>query len=118
MLKIKEFIYHREDERQFLESRSIYEVIESLFEEIRLQDKIENHKDTGDIFNKKIAFQINKELIPPYQDDNYKVIKENSERITLEQIPIQEIKLNIPKAIINPTYNFKERIKILFKGKV
>jgi len=118
MLKIKEFIYHREDERQFLESQTIHEVIESLFEEIRLQDKIENHKDIGDIFDKKIAFKISKELIPPYQDDNYNIIKESSERITLEQILIQEIKLDIPKAIIKPTYNFKERIKILFKGKV
>ena len=118
MLKIKEFIYHREDERQFLESRYIYEVIESLFEEIRLQDKIENHKDIGDIFNKKIAFQISKELIPSFRDDNYNVIKENSERIMLETINIQEIKLDIPKAIIRPQYNFKERIKILFKGKI
>lgn len=114
----EEYIYHNEDERQFLENRYIYKLIERLFEYVKSDDEVVNHKKIGDIFNKKIAFKISKELIPQYQDDNYNIIKGNSERITLEQIPIKEIKLDIPKAIINPTYNFKERIKILFKGKV
>ena len=105
MLKIKEYVYHNEEERKFLENRSIGTLIESLFEDI------------GDIFDKKIAFKISKELIPPYQDDNYNIIKGSIERITLEQIPIQEIKLDIPQPIIKSKYNFKERIKILFKGK-
>ena len=118
MLKIKEFIYRCEDERFFLENRGIFNLIEDYLNEIKEEDKFNNKKKDGDIFDKKIAFTIRKELIPPFDDDNYNKIKESSERLILEPIQIQEIKMEIPQTIYKPKYNFKERIKILFKGKI
>lgn len=118
MLKMNEFIYRSEDERFFLENRGVFKVIEDYLNEIKEQDKFNNKKKQGDIFNKKIAFIIKRELIPPFVDDEYNRIKESSERLILEPIQIQEIKMEIPQEFYKPKYNFKERIKILFKGKI
>ena len=118
MLKMEEFIYRCEDERFFLENNGIFNLIKDYLNEIKEQDKFDNKKKNGDIFDKKIAFIIRKELIPPFDDDNYNRIKESSERLILEPIQIQEIKMEVPQVIYKPKYNFKERIKILFKGKI
>lgn len=118
MLKMNEFIYKCEDERFFLENRGVFNLIEDYLNEIKEEDKFNNKKKDGDVFDKKIAFIIKKELIPPFIDDNYNIIKESSERLILEPIQVQEIKMEIPQAIYKPKYNFKERIKILFKGKI
>ena len=112
-----EFEYRCEDERKILEEKYIYQCIEKLLEEVKEEDRMVNHKDKGDIFGHKIAFVINKELIPHYQDNNYNIIKNASERITLEKIYIQQMEM---KTINTPIrkYTFKERLKILIRGKV
>ena len=118
MLKMNEFIYRCEDERFYLENRGIFILIEDYLNEIKEEDKFNNKKKDGNVFDKKIAFTLRRELRPPFKDDNYNIIKESSERLILEPIQIQEIKVEIPQVIYKPKYNFKERIKILFKGKI
>lgn len=116
MSEHNEFTYRNEEERDFLEEHAIYVVIDRLIKEIKEKDKVANHKDKGEIFGHKIGFVINKKLIPPAMSDDYVILKEASERITLDAIPINEIKLELPYN--QPNFSFKERIKILFKGHI
>lgn len=113
-----EYCYYNEDERKFLEDKATYDIVVKLFKKIAEEDRFNSKKEKGDIFEKKIAFIIHKEKIPPFIDDNYIKIKDNTERLTLEQIPIQEVKYEPVRAYKPPKYNIKERFKILFKGKL
>lgn len=118
MNEFNEFTYRTEEERAYLEGRTIYVLIDKLIAETKEQDRIANKKEKGEIFGHKIGFVITKELIPPEMNSEYVILKEASERITLTQISIQtnEIKLEIPYH--QPNFSFKERIKILFKGRL
>lgn len=113
-----EFIYNGEGERKFLESRAVRQVIDMYFDSIKTQDRIIKHKEVGEIFDYDIAFKLHKTIIPPYEIDKAK-IKPWSEIIELEPIEIkrQEVKLDVPYQPLKK-YSFKERIKILFKGKI
>lgn len=113
-----EFTYEIEEERKYVERVHIEKLINGYLDEIKEIDRIEKHKKDGDIFGKKIAFTINKEVIPPYVDDYENRFKGWSERLILEPIKVNEVKLEIPKPLYKPKYTFKERIKILFKGEV
>lgn len=114
-MKYQEFIYHNESERQFLEEETIYSLILKMFQQIKEDDKLLNNKDKGDLFNKEIAFKIEKELRPPFQDDYDNEIKGNSEMIILKPITIKKQQLSI-ETPYKHKYSFKERIRILFKG--
>jgi hypothetical protein len=115
-----EFIYNEglELERKFLESRAIRQVIDIYFDNIETQDRIFKHKEVGEIFDYDIAFKLHKTIIPPYERDKVK-IKPWSEIIELEPIEIKRevVKLDVPYQPLKK-YSFKERIKILFKGKI
>lgn len=113
-----EFSYEVEEERNYLERINIEKLINGYLDEIKEIDRIEKHKKDGDIFGRKIAFIINKKVIPPYVDDYGNKFKVWSERLILEPIKVNEVKLEIPKPFYKPKYTFKERIKILFKGEI
>ena len=113
-----EFIYETEEERKYVERVHIERLVRKYFDEIEEVDRLEKHKKDGDIFGRKIAFTINKEVIPPYMNDYGNKLKDWSERLTLEPIKVNEVKLEIPKQLYKRKYTFKERIKILFKGEV
>lgn len=112
-MEFQEFIYHNESERQFLEDEAIYSLVLKMFQQIKEDDMLLNHKDKGDLFNKKIAFELQKMLRPPFTNDTGEEIKPQSERISLKPIRIIEKKLEMP---YKRKYNFKERLRILFKG--
>lgn len=113
-----EFNINDEEERNYLERVHIEKLINGYLDEIKEIDRLEKHKKDGDIFGRKIAFTINKEVIPPYVDDYGNRFKGWSERLILEPIKVNEVKLEIPKQLCKRKYTFKERIKILFKGEV
>ncbi len=113
-----EFSYETEEERKYAERVHIERLVRKYFDEIEEVDRLEKHKKDGDIFSRKIAFTINKEVIPPYVDDYGNRFKGWSERLILEPIKVNEVKLEIPKPLYKPKYTFKERIKILFKGEI
>jgi len=112
MLNI-EFRYRNEEERNFSEERAILDITKAYFNEIEEQDRLDNKKIKGDIFDKKIAFVIKKEMIPKYEIGNIEI--EESEKIRLEPIKVKEevIKINLPIK----KFTFIERLKILFTGK-
>lgn len=114
MSERNEFTYRTEEERAYIEKRTIYVLIDKLLKDIKEKDRIANKKEKGEIFGHKIGFVITKELVPPMMDDKYCILKEASERITLDPIQINEVKLELPYN--QPKFSFKERIKILFKG--
>lgn len=114
----REFIYRNEEERLLQERKAIYCIVADFLDEIKEIDRLEKHKKDGDIFGRKIAFTINKEVIPPYVNDYGNKLKDWSERLTLEPTKVNEVKLEIPKQLCKRKYTFKERIKILFKGEV
>lgn len=109
----QEFIYHNESERQFLEDEAIYSLILKMFQQIKEDDILLNHKDKGDLFNKKIAFELQKMLRPPFVNDIGEEVKPQSERILLRPVNLIQQKLEMP---YKHKYNLKERIRILFKG--
>lgn len=113
-----EFTYETEEERKYVERVHTERLVRKFFDEIEEVDRLEKHKKDGDIFGRKIAFTINKEVIPPYVDDYGNRFKGWSERLILEPIKVNEVKLEIPKPLYKPNYTFKERIKILFKGEI
>lgn len=106
-----EFVYQTEEERKFLESRSVRQVIDMYLDDIKAHDRV------GEIFDYDIAFKLHKIIIPPYEKDGVK-LKVWSEKIDLEPIEIkrQEVKIDMSYQPFKK-YSFKERIKILFKGK-
>lgn len=114
-MEYQEFIYHNESERQFLEDEAIYSLVLKMFQRIKEDDIQFNHKIKGDLFDKEIAFKIEKKLRPPFQDDYGNEIKGNSEMIILKPIAIKKQQLSI-ETTYKHKYSFKERIRILFKG--
>ena len=112
-MEIQEFIYHNESERQFLEDEAIYSLVSKMFQQIKENDMLLNHKLKGDLFNKQIAFELQKMLRPPFTNDNGEEIKPQSERILIKPINIMQQKLEMT---YKRKYNFKERLRILFKG--
>lgn len=112
-MKSQEFIYCSESERQFLEDEAIYSLVLKMFQQIKEDDMLLNHKLKGDLFNKQIAFELQKMLRPPFTNDTGEEIKPQSERILLKPIRIIQQKLEMP---YKRKYNFKERLRILFKG--
>lgn len=115
-MKNYEFIYTNEMERQAGEVSAIKSLISNHLDDVAECDRIENHKKYGDVFNRIIAFKLEYQLIPPYQDDNYNVIKMATERITLKPVEIQKRIVEMPISICCKKLNFKERIKALFTG--
>ena len=69
-MEFQEFIYHNESERQFLEDEAIYSLILKMFQQIKEDDMLLNHKLKGDLFNKQIAFELQKMLRPPFTNEN------------------------------------------------
>ena len=116
MSEHNEFTYRSEEERDFFEERAVYATIDKFLKEIKEKDRIANKKEKGEIFGHKVGFVITKELVPPEMNNEYVILKEASERVTLTQIPIQtnEIKLELPYNLRK--FSFKERVKIFFKG--
>lgn len=112
-MEFQEFIYRNESERQFLEDEAIYYLVSKMFQQIKDDDMLLNHKVKGDLFNKQIAFELQKLLRPPFTNENGEEIKPQSERILLKPIKIIQQKLEMP---YKRKYNFKERLRILFKG--
>lgn len=82
--------------------------IEKYLEDIQEYDRFENHSIEGSILNKKIAFELKEERHMIYGD-------QMTSRIILYPIKINETKIEVP---YYPKFNFKERIKILFKGRL
>jgi len=117
-MKRTEFVYIAEEEREFLETKAVRQVIDMYLDDIKEQDRIVKFKKIGEIFDYDIAFKLHKIIIPPYEKDGVK-FKTWSERIDLEPIEIkrQEVKIDAPYQPFKK-YSFKERIRILFKGKI
>ena len=117
-MKRTEFVYQVEEEREFLEPRAVRQVIDMYLDDIKAQDRIVKFKKVGEIFDYDIAFKLHRIIIPPYEKDGV-IFKTWSERIDLEPIEInkQEVKID---TFCQPfkKYSFKERIRILFKGKI
>ena len=112
-----ETCYQNEEERLFNEEHSILRVIGNYLDDLKEEDKIINHKKYGELFDYDIAFRLKKMINPPVEYDGMVIQKEWSERITLQSIKIErkEVKLEIPYV---KKYTFKERLKILFKGRL
>lgn len=93
-------------EYEFLKRKSIREIVERYITEIKINDKY------GSIFNKKIALELHKE--------RYFIGDKLIERIELEPISINTIEYNpkIEPYSMYKKYSFKDRLKILFTGRV
>nr|DAP56949.1 MAG TPA: hypothetical protein [Caudoviricetes sp.] len=106
-----EFIIHDQMSNQEYEAQknlAIKTNIEKYLEDIQEYDRFENHSIEGSILNKKIAFELKEERYMIYGD-------QMTSRIILYPIKINETKIEIP---YYPKYTFKERIKILLKGRL
>lgn len=106
-----EFIIHDQMSNQEYEAQknlAIKTNIEKYLEDIQEYDRFENHSIEGSILNKKIAFELKEERYMIYGD-------QMTSRIILYPIKINETKIKIP---YYPKYTFKERIKILLKGRL
>ena len=106
-----EFIIHDQMSNQEYETQkklAIKTNIEKYLEDIQEYDRFENNSIEGSILNKKIAFELKEERYMIYGD-------QMTSRIILYPIKINETKIEIP---YYPKYTFKERIKILLKGRL
>lgn len=106
-----EFIIHDQMLNQEYEAQkklAIKTNIEKYLEDILEYDRFENHSIEGSILNKKIAFELKEERYMIYGN-------QMTSRIILYPIKINETKIEIP---YYPKYTFKERIKILLKGRL
>lgn len=100
-----EFVYNIEEERNFLESASVRQVINMYLDDIKEQDRTFKFKKVGEIFDYDIAFKLHRTIIPPYERDGVK-LKTWSERIDLEPIEIkrQEVKIDVPLSPIKKIF--------------
>jgi len=114
-----EFQYNDNNERFYMETNAIRKLINNYLNEIENQDKITNFKERGELFDYNIAFKLTKQIIPPLKLDELGVVKDWSERVELMPIEIKTNKLEIP-IDYQPMhkYTLKERLKVLFKGKI
>ena len=107
-----QFSFHDEEERLNLERAYIQQIVFLYIEKIK--------EEFGDVFDHDIAFRLEKSLCPPFVEKASKEIYTLwCERIDLKPIKISRTKLELPKKYYPaPKYTIKERLKILFKGRI
>jgi len=111
-----QFEYSNDLEKEYIELRQIRYLVDCYLENIKCQDRIINHKDVGELFGYDIAFRLERYIEPPITDEYNNKIRNWVETIELQQIQIKRNQIEIPTEY--PRYNFRKRIKILFKGHI